>query len=294
MIEIFPSPASDAMREILPAHHKMWWVRGVVLDLHEVERPTENPEKQNPGGRLRDTVLQVGDIDNPNDGYDVRIEGVHHQVEPNDIISLLGHEPLEAQRISHPRLYINHCTGEFQRAYPIATRLTYGVVPAIEYKYWLAAKTRANVKEKRRNFWMLAGAIMLGATLLLGMGNPLIALFVGGFLFLASLPLLIGLALGFAFMRFMLGQPRFSHENKVPPPLLIANCQEYINHTRTDLTALYETLAHRLHEWVRDNPDTENEWVPVARGIHTVGILSKVNAPPAITTHNEPSVPVAT
>ena len=102
-------------------------MRGIVLDVQEVERPTGDDKLKH----LRDLLLKVGDVDNPDDGYEVRIEGNWHNIEPNDAISLLGHERFNATRISHPRVYINHHTGDFRRAYPPSTQLTGTHLPCL-------------------------------------------------------------------------------------------------------------------------------------------------------------------
>ena len=108
----------------MPEKHAFWWVRGEVLSVTEIERATANPDKENPGGRLRNRVIQIGDLDRPSDGYDIEIEGVSFPIEPNDIVSLLGHEPTSAKRVSAPRLLINHNTGGLiKRAYPRAKSL---------------------------------------------------------------------------------------------------------------------------------------------------------------------------
>ncbi|MBV9469562.1 MAG: hypothetical protein JOZ57_10005 [Abitibacteriaceae bacterium] len=282
MIELsaFPSSIAAHIRQNLPGHQTMWWVRGLVLDIQQVERPTENPDKQNPGGRLRDLLLKVGDVDNPNDGYDVRIEGVYHQVEINDPVSLMGHEPITARRVSFPRLYINHSTGEFERAYPVATRLTYGAVPLVEHKYWLAAKTPANFAEKCKNLWILIAALAIPFFFIASfMGNPLYGGFIMILTVLLMTPLLIFSALAWAYIQWLTSQPRFSHEGKAPPPLWVHNIRQYVNFNRTDLTPLYEWLGDEIDTVVSKNPDPEKEFVPVARGIHTVGLLTASSPP---------------
>ena len=175
MIQKFPSDIEAVLKKELPATHELWWVRGVVLTISEIERATANPEKNNPGGRLRNMVIQIGDLDRPSDGYDIEIEGVSFPIEPNDVVSLLGHEEKGAKRVSAPRLLINHNTGGLiERAYPLAKSLDWGVLPMIERKYSLAAKTPANPAEKLKNIFIFAGVALLPFMVFGGwLGGPL-------------------------------------------------------------------------------------------------------------------------
>ena len=244
-------------------------MRGIVLDVREVERPTGDEKLKH----LRDLHLKIGDVDNPDDGYDVRIEGNWHNIEPNDAVSLLGHEPKGAARLSFPRLFINHCTGDYRRAYPPSARLTYGVLPVIERKYWLAAKSPASFAEKAQkclgeSCWSCCcpGCCCFRLAGLSRWFFLVLAL-------LFSVPLVAALVLGGLYLRWLVDQPPFTWEEKSPPPLVVKNVTDYVNFTRQDFTPAYEKLAESLRQWAFQNPDADLDWVPVERGTHMIGKL---------------------
>ena len=265
----FPEKSKDSDLHFDAEPHRFWWVRGLVLEVNEVERPSDNDKLKH----LRDLHLKIGDVDNPDDGYEVRIEGNWHNIEPNDAISLLGHEVKTQDRVSYPRLFINHCTGDYRRAYPVGARLPFGVLPIVEHKYWLAGALPTDGKGKLRNLWILLLAMTVPFIILGGVTGPLLAflLFVG-VLVLAS-PIIVLMVLLWLYLRWLLEQPRFSWEDKQLPPLWLYNVQGYIGFRRTDFTARYEKMAVALHRWALQNPAPELDWVPVARGAHTVGYL---------------------
>ena len=283
MIQKFSPNIKALIEKSMPAaSQKIWWVRGIVLEVSETEHPTEKPEKQNPGGRLRDLVLKIGDVDKPSDGYDVRIEGIHHEVEVNDVVSLLGHEPKNARKVSYPRLFINHNTDQFARAYPLAARLRYGLVPIVEYKYWLWArlptKTSFATKFSLAIFLLVICPFLLVALVLLGMFMSLYGTFFGAlffaFLAIAALPVLVP-AVFFAFyVRWLNTQSRFSFEPYSTPFLFLHNLEQYFGYLCFDMTGLYEKLAHAIQAEVVGNPAPELDFVVVKRGIHTNGLLS--------------------
>lgn len=262
-------PPEIAQLDIFPPNFPIWWVRGIVLDVREVERPTGDDKLKH----LRDTHIQVGDVDNPKDGYDLRIEGNWHNIEPNDAVSLLGHERKGAQRVSFPRLFINHHTGEYRRAYPPAARLPYGVLPIVEHKYWLAGKLPAAGASKLLNLWKLVAALCIPSLILWGVGGPLFALLFLIALLLLALPWIVAAVLLGLYVRWLLSQPRFTWEEKNPPPLFAKNILDYLNFVHFDMTPMYQVTAEKLIEWARKNPAPELEWVPAERGAHTVGLL---------------------
>jgi hypothetical protein len=272
MLQEFPPKINAVLNKELPKTQKFWWVRGVILEVVEIERATANPEKQNPGGRLRNMVLKVGDLDNPDDGYDFEIEGIHHQIEPNDLVSLLGHEPKNAKQVSHPRLVLNHSTGYFQRTYPLSKRLNWGVLPLIERKYVLAAKTPANPAEKLKNFWILLAVFVFPIVLLSFMVGPYGPIIVLGALLFLLAPWVIMVFLLLKFLGWIESQPRFTFE-KEPAGLLVTNWRGFVNFNRHDLTPLYEKLAGLFYDHVAENPAPEIGFEPVDRGMETVGAL---------------------
>jgi hypothetical protein len=274
MIREFPPDIVKALQIEEKDSHKFWWVRGVVLSVAEIERATANPEKQNPGGRLRNLVLQVGDLDNPEDGYDIEIEGVSYQIEINDMLSLLGLEPKAAKQISYPRLLINHNTGGLiERCYPLAKTLDWGVLPMIERKYWLSAKWPANPAQKMKNFWIFIGVALMPIVLIgLLTGGPLGAIGAPLLIGLLLSPMLIFLTLLWKYLNWIEAQPRFSFEKDLPR-LLVQNYRAFVNFNRADLTREYEKLARLLHEHALKNPAPDIGFVIVDRGAHTVGIL---------------------
>jgi hypothetical protein len=273
MIQQFPPKVNAIINAELPATQKMWWVRGVVLNFAEIERATADPEKQNPGGRLRNMVVQIGDLDNPQDGYDVEIEGVSYQLEINDIVSLLGHEAKDADQASAPRLLINHNTGGLiKRCYPLAKSLNWGVLPMVERKYWLSVKTPANPAEKLKNIWILAGVLAL-PFLVIGWFGGFVALLMA-LLIMAFLlaPWVVLAYLVTRYLDWIVEQSPFSFETPVPR-LVVQNYRAWVNFNRQDITLFYERLARALHAHAVENPDAEVEFVPVDRGSHTIGLL---------------------
>lgn len=289
MIREFPPAIADVLKNELPATHQFWWVRGVVLSVAEIERATANPEKQNPGGRLRNMVLQVGDLDNPDDGYDLEIEGVSYQIEVNDVVSLLGHEEKNAEQVSYPRLLINHNTGGLiTRCYPRAKSLGWGVLPMVERKYWLAAKTPANPAEKLKNFWIALAALLLPYILIGLFAGPYGPFIIFGLLALLLSPMIIGLFLAWKYMAWIEDQPRFSFESDLPR-LSVVNWRAYVNFNRQDLTRLYEKLARLFHDHALENPAPDVDFVPVDRGEHTIGLLN--DAPEIPVAVSEPVAP---
>lgn len=274
MIREFPPAIVKAMEIDDTDSHKFWWVRGVVISVTEIERATANPEKQNPGGRLRNMVLQIGDLDNPDDGYDIEIEGVSYQIERDDVVSLLGLEEKTATQVSYPRLIVNHNTGGLiERCYPLAKRLDWGVLPMVERKYWLSAKTPANPAQKTKNVWIALGALLLPFVLLGFMAGPFGPLMIlGVFAFLLSPWLFLFFGV-FKYLHWIEAQPRFSFETDLPR-LTMQNYRAFVNFTRIDLTLDYEKLARLLHDHALDNPAPEVDFVIVDRGIHTNGLLT--------------------
>ena len=279
MIQKFSSEIEALLKKELPATHELWWVRGEVISVGEIVRATANPEKDNPGGRLRNLVIQVGDLDRPSDGYDLEIEGVTFPIEPNDIVSLLGHEEKGADQVSAPRLIINHSTGGLiKRAYPLAKSLDWGMLPMVERKYWLSAKTPANPSEKLKNLWIVL-AVALSPFILAGLMGGWFAVFLlFGFVFIAAFFVLRQVLIS-EFLYWLEAQRPFSFEKRLPG-LLTQNYRAFVNYNRHDLTPLYEKLARRLHGHALKNPAPEVRFEIVDRGAHTNGLLSAPAAPP--------------
>lgn len=239
----------------------MWWVRGLVLDVQVVERPGEQP-----GSGLKDTIVQVSDVDNPDDGYEIRFEGMYHSYELNDAVVLIGHEPQEKGRISYPRVCVNHNTGLFDRVYPPAGRMVYGRLTVAEWKFWLSAKTPVGV----------AGGIKNLISLLLGPVGLFGCFLWPGLLFLvaAFFPFVLMGWLALRSLTMALEQPRFSGEGKKPKPYLLKNLEDWVKFDYVDLTPLYEELANRMHIWAIENPDEEGDFQIVPRGQHMIGALT--------------------
>ena len=273
MIQKFSPEIEAVLKKELPATHQLWWVRGVVLSVGEIERATANPEKDNPGGRLRNRVIQVGDLDRPSDGYDLEIEGVTYAIEPNDVVSLLGHEETDADQVSAPRLLINHNTGGLiERAYPRARTLDWGVMPMVERKYWLSTRTPATPAEKLKNLWIVL-AVVLSPFILAGLMGGWFAVFLlFGFVFIAAFFVLRQVLIS-EFLYWIEAQPLFSFETRLPG-LLTQNYRAFVNFKRHDLTALYEKTSRLLHSHALKNPAPDVDFVIVDRGSHTNGILS--------------------
>ena len=267
----------------------MWWVRGVVLNVEEIVRATGNPEKDNPGGRLRNRVIQIGDLDRDSDGYDVEIEGVTFPIQRDDVVSLLGHEEKGADQVSAPRLLINHSTGgPIERAYPLAKSLDWGMLPMVERKFWLSARTPANTLEKLKNL-SVALTVVLSPFVLAGLlawpYGPLLLLAI----LLFAVPLIFRQILVSEFLYWLEAQPPFSFEKRLPG-LLTQNYRAFVNFNRHDLTPLYEKLARVLHVHAVKNPAPEVEFVIEDRGAHTNGLLS-VPAMPKAAPHSRPQFP---
>ena len=280
MIEKFPSNIEVVLKTELPDTHAMWWVRGVVISVGEIERATANPEKDNPGGRLRNRVIQIGDLDRDSDGYDLEIEGVTFPIQRDDVVSLLGHEEKGADQVSAPRLIINHSTGGLiERVYPLAKSLDWGVLPMVERKYWLAAKTPANPSEKLKNLWIALAVVLLPFILLGFVAGPYGPLVLLAILLFVAGPLVFRQILISKYLDWIEAQPPFSFETKLPG-LLTQNYRAFVNFKRHDLTPLYEKLARVLHVHAVKNPAPEVEFVIEDRGAHTNGLLSASEAAP--------------
>lgn len=274
MIQNFSERIDGFLVSALPSSVWLWQVRGIVLEVEEVIHPTENPEKQNPGGRLRDLHLKIGDLDHPEDGYDVRIEGVYHQVEPFDVVSLLGHERTDAEAVSTPRLLINHNTGYFTRAYPIEKRLIYGVVPAVEYKYWLSFKYPLKPWFRFLNLWKLIFWTVVPFVVLFNIALPLFAFA----LLFSAMPLIVFFVV-VKYYLWLAAQPKFSFEKGKTPSLFMRNVRDYMDSYHWDLTHVYEVAASLFHQDALDNPELDIGFVPAARGLDTIGALDEVKRP---------------
>ena len=256
-----------------------WQVRGIVLEVEEVEHPSRDEKAR----QLRDLLVKVGDLDDGSDGFDVRIEGVYYQIESHDIVSLVGHEREGATAVSHPRLIINHSTGGLiARVYPLGKRLIYGEMPLIEYKYWLARwlyfPRAARSLVLGVNFWKVF-AWLAALWVFSKIGGEKFALFglLGGFismgfLLLVALSVLPTIAALKAVER-LIAQPPFSFEKRKVPSLLMKNMGDYTSNIFFDITLAYEGLARRLHKDALKNPAPQIGFVPVERGLYTSGLL---------------------
>jgi hypothetical protein len=263
----FPPEIAAVIQEKMPPHHKMWWLRCVVLDNRQVERPDERAPTP-----LRDLLVQVLDIDRY-EGYDIRLKGAVHDIAEGDIISLLGHEPVEARCLSVPRLYINHNTGSYARVYPDASQLPYGRVPFTDWRFWLATKVPSNRWGKVRNFLVLLGMSTLFLSFLMTGWVLNVLLLILLLLFLPLMLLLLPTFLVFWYLNYLLKQPRFQNEPPTPPPIALYNVVEFLRYDRVDITALYEEVACALNAYVKSHPDEEKNFVAFERGARLTGAL---------------------
>lgn len=240
-----PEPISQHIKATIPATHKIWWIRGVVLGYKIVPHPSQTAESNE-----RDILVSVGDLDAVGDGYDVRLEGTRYDVAEGDIVSLFGHEESGASQITQPRVLLMHSTGAFDKVFPSAAALDYDEMVGLDYRNWLATKVRQDSALHR------AGKSAL-PTLLFGMSaSPL-------------LPSLTEKALRGVFNK--LG-PKSLHDNPLPTAKEKA-MQDFSDYRYTDVTDAYKQLVHFISAWALNNPDAEKGFVVAKRGGNTQGQL---------------------
>ena len=107
-----PAEIAQIVKTKIPPTHKMWWIRGIVLSAGLVNHKSADDPRD-----WIDTKIQVGDVDAPGEGYDVILEGKGFEVAAGDLVTLLGHEPVEANTVSSARFLFHHNTGTYARAY---------------------------------------------------------------------------------------------------------------------------------------------------------------------------------
>lgn len=264
-----PEEISQIIKAKIPPTHKMWWIRGIVLGAGQFQVPNKAMPQAPPKIMTR---VQVGDVDAPGEGYDAVLEGTGYEFAEGDLISLFGHEPVEAGSISEPKFLLHHNTGTYSRAYPYIQNDPSQWRTLVEYKHWLAIETPASPIDKLKKYGII-GVVFLFFFPFVG-GDPGIA-FVLILLGAMMLMVLLGPALlGVFIAKKMVQQTSFTRgEKTVSKANPLGNLKQYVNFTYTDITGLYEDVAIAVNRWIRQHPDPEKGFVVLDRGQGTQGRL---------------------
>lgn len=259
-----PEDISQHVKATIPPAYKMWWIRGLVLTARTIDQSIAGEQ-----GWIN-TKVQVGDLDAPGEGYDVILEGKSFEFAEGDLVSLFGHEPVEAGAISSPRFLIHHNTGTYTRAYPETPNggpRHWGKMT--DYVNRLGCKTAATPKEKLKSLKKPLVACAVATVL---SGGTLLVLFaiVAWFMVILS----VASYFGHHFLGKMplMNQPEFTKgTTKKSNP--VREWLDSLKYQYIDVTTLYEETAIGVHRWVEQHPDTESGFVVVARGDGTQGQL---------------------
>jgi hypothetical protein len=124
-----------------PTHHFIW-ARTRVQSVTVIERPPHQSEILVPRKQPipQDTHVVLADVDEEQ-FYDVRLEGIGHDVAVGDPVSLISHAPLRRGTFM-PRLLMNHATQAYHRAYSDIMDQVCQVhgthLSALGHQYWLS------------------------------------------------------------------------------------------------------------------------------------------------------------
>ncbi len=144
--------------EHMPPTHELVWLRCKFMAGEPIPRPPHKSEllferKHVP----QDTHAQLLDIDT-GEGWSVRLQGVGHDLAPNDWCSLIGHVEKGADRLTRPRLLLNHHTGHFERCFEDVVEMQGKLLSALDYKRTLAFRSPATPQTRLSHLpYKLAG-----------------------------------------------------------------------------------------------------------------------------------------
>lgn len=249
-----PAEVKKLIDATMPPSHQFWWMRAVVLAVSLVSVPrqgTNLPPAQH-------TRIKIGDLDAPGEGYDLVIKGspATHDLAEGDLVSIFGHEPVDATVLSDPRLLLMHNTGTFTRAYPDVIDKPWDHRSVIEHKYWLAARVPADRPHQLRIIGS-AALILLGISFFITGGNPLgivvLLLVAMIFFFMIGLPLLYAILMGKVIKR-ALAQEEFQGTTKARRGFSVL-LSDLLQYRYISLTSLYQEMANAIHAYVKSHPD---------------------------------------
>lgn len=250
-----PEEIAQVVKEKIVPGYKMWWIRGIVLGARLVDH----------GDGWTTTLVQVGDLDAPGEGYDVSLEGKGFEFAEGDLVSLFGHEPIAAGVVTSPRFLIHHNTGTYTRAYDDPNTHPRSLGNYTESVNRLACKVPAGSKSRLKRFWIPL-AVIAGLSIL----TQGLFLLVVAFAFMCVLYLgIFGLAIH-AMISKLNQKGEFARGKKKSP---LKQWLESSKYQYANITSLYEDVAVGIHRWIRQNPDKEKGFVVVARGRGTQGRL---------------------
>lgn len=117
---VFPPDIKDFIKSQMPPTHRMWWMRGLIIDVKPLEI-TWNKELQHPTLYFRFTVFDIDAPDDQKNGYEIDIyagetrssrtgkaNNLVRDYQINDRISLFGHELISTKNLSFPRYFHHH------------------------------------------------------------------------------------------------------------------------------------------------------------------------------------------
>ena len=249
MPHIFPDVAVP-IKDQMPATHKMWWMRGLVMHAEQVHSAeglaTIVPKII--------TKVQVFEIDSEK-GHEMMLMGEGYDLAEGDVVSLFGHEPSDAQNPTTARLILNHNTGSYTRAYP--SDLFYPNTWHFgDFKHRLACKTTLTSNQKNTKI-----AIILGIFVLATIATCGATLIIGGILLMVGIPILL-LQHGTS----QWATPAFNGQKKQTEATnLWGQFQDYLTTKYQNIMPLYEYMASTMDNWVAQNPDEKKRFVAVPR-----------------------------
>ena len=306
-----PDEVAASISKKMPETHQFAWMRCEVIGVEQVERPPYKSRlffapKDAPRPAV-DTRVSVIDKDT-GEGWDVRLTFAQ-DIAPGDLVSLFGHEPVGADRLTVPRLLYNHNTGRYERAYRDISTMYGMVLTEINYKYVLSCRLPATSANRRKDIqrkfhaWFLAASLppkirlrnyILAAIPTAYLATVLLRLLAALFnpYILASLlpDLMLGLVLVFATivsvlvflglkLRHLIREPprfRGDVEYSLAEMMGWDNLTDYLRYVYWDITPLYEDAAQGVAAWVRKNPDEEAEFIaPPMRGTGEKGRIQQ-------------------
>ena len=304
-----PDEVAASISNKMPPSHQMVWVRCEVMGVEQVERPPYVSGRffSGKGKPAVDTRVAVFDKDT-GEGWDVRLT-FDQDIAAGDTVSLFGHEPVGANRLTVPRLLYNHNTDRYDRAYRDISTATGTALTEIDYKYVLSCRLPATLNNRRRDIgrkfrdWFLTPSLppgillrnyLLAAPVALYLATVvfrlLLALFVPWVLLLFLNDLMLGMvffmALSVSLMVFVMLKlrhliyepPRFRGdvEYSLWELMGLTNLSDYLRYVYWDITPVYEDAAQGVAAWVRENPDEVAEFIaPPLRGTGEKGRIQQ-------------------
>ena len=250
MPHAFPDVAAPIKAQ-MPATHKMWWMRGLVMHAEQVHSAeglaTVVPKII--------TKVQVFDIDSE-EGHEMMLMGEGYDFAEGDAVSLFGHELADAQNPTTARLILSHNTGRYARAYPedlfYPNTWHFG-----EFKNRLSCRTDLTSSQKTSKIAVIVGVFLLSGCVTMGA-----TIFLGLLLLMVGVPMLM---LQHGTARW--ANPAFSGQKKQTEATnLWGQFQDYLSTKYQNVMPVYEQMAGTMTDWVYQNPDNEKGFKATPRG----------------------------